>query len=572
MNKTNHSIKLKLFSLLCFIAGLQTFGQQKEKALVDYVNPFIGVLDGGSYCTIGPQLPFGSVNPGPETPEGMYGGYNPVQPIRGFAELHVSGTGWGKYGQFLVSPQIGLNVDEKGHDSPKSAETATPCYYAVNLDRYKIRTELAPTHHAVIYRFTFPKSNDANIAIDVTHSLVRDIATHMGGTVSAGEVTVDGAAKNQITGYGRYTGGFGDGAYKVYFCARFSKAGNGFGTWKNGAIRSATHETIDAMNERIGGYLRFQTSEGEPVYMKIAVSFKSIRQAEAWLDQEIPAWDFDTVKETARSEWNKELGKITVEGGSEKDKTLFYSALYRSMMMPRDRTGDFNGYPANAPVWDDHYAVWDTWRTAFPLHVLIDPDMVRDNVNAFIERFRKNKVVKDAFIAGNDMFKEQGGNNIDNVIADAYVKRIRGVDWNAAYQLLKFDADSLRLGPQETTEKLDTVMASYKKRDWIPAGTISCSVSLEYSYNDFCVAEVAKGLGKKDDYRKYLERSHKWVELWNPNLGSNGYKGFIGPKKPDGSWIDIDPAKNWGSWHEYFYEANSWTYSFFCSARHAPPG
>jgi len=545
-----------------FLTTLGCYAQTKPN-LADYADPFIGVLDAESNCTIGPQLPFGSVNPGPQTPEGMHDGYSPTQQIRGFGQLHVSGTGWGKYGQILVSPQIGLNVDEAGHDSPKSGEMATPYYYAVNLDRYRVKTELAPTHHAAIYRFTFPNTNDANIVLDVTHSLVRDIVPYIGGSVSAGEVKIDKISKDKITGFGRYSGGFGDGEYSVYFCARFSKAASQCGTWQNGTISSSIHQSITVANERIGAFLKFDTSNGEPVVMKIAVSLKSIEQAETWLNQEIPGWDFDAVKEMAKEAWNRELGKIVVEGGTEKEKTLFYSALYRSIMMPRDRTNDIEGYPENATMWDDHYAVWDTWRTAFPLNVLINPGMVRDNVNAFIERYSKNREVKDAFIAGIDMFREQGGNNIDNVIADAYVKGIKGVDWQKAYELLKFDADSLRLGPQETANRLDTVVASYKTRGWIPAGTISCSVSLEYSYNDFCISEVAKGLGREADYRKYLERSKKWEELWNPNLESKGFKGFIGPRKPDGSWIDIDPAKNWGSWHEYFYEANSWTYTFF---------
>jgi predicted alpha-1,2-mannosidase len=530
---------------------------------VDYVNPFIGVLDEVSYCTIGPQLPFGSVTPGPETPEGAHDGYSPDQPIRGFAQLHVSGTGWGKYGQFLVSPQIGLNVQETGHDSPKSQETAKAYCYAVLLDRYNIRAELVPTHHAVLYRFTFPSTNDANIAIDVTHSLVRDIAPYIGGNVSEGEINVDSITKDKITGFGRYSGGFGDGEYRVYFCAKFSKRGDTYGTWKDGTIRRSNQAVIAVANERAGGFLKFQTEAGETVCMKIGVSLKSIPQAEAWLTKEIPAWDFEALKEEAKKTWNRELGKIMVEGGSERDKMLFYSALYRSMMMPRDRTNDIEGYPDGTSLWDDHYAVWDTWRTLFPLMSIIHPGMVRDNVNSFIGRYQKNRLVKDAFIAGIDMFREQGGNNVDNVIADAYVKGIEGVDWSNAYEVMKYDADFQRLGLQDQNRPADTLMASYKKQGWIPAGIISNSMSLEYSYNDFCISEVAQGLGKKADYCKYYERSKKWESLWNDQLESRGYKGFICPRKADGTWIDIDATKNWGSWHEYFYEANSWTYSFF---------
>jgi predicted alpha-1,2-mannosidase len=562
----NSSTAQRALTIILSISLSLTYQHCKAQAqpnLVDNVNPFIGVLDEASYCTIGPQLPFGSVNPGPQTPEGGNDGYTHNQPIRGFGQLHVSGTGWGKYGQFLVSPQIGLNVDETGHDSPKSNETAKAYYYAVTLNRYKIKTELAPTLHAVMYRFTFPQSNDAHIAIDVTHSLTRDIATHIGGNVSAGDVMVDSITKDKITGYGRYSGGFGDGRYNVYFCARISKPSTRFGTWKDKNIGSSGHTSITRDNERIGAFFNLQTTENEPVYLKIAVSLKSVQQAETWLTREIPDWNFEAVQENAKAAWNRELGKIIVESDSKYDKMLFYSALYRSMMMPRDRTNDIEGWPDQAPLWDDHYAVWDTWRTVFPLMTIINPAMVRDNVNAFIERYKKNHVVKDAFVAGIDMFKEQGGNNIDNVIAEAYVKGIQGIDWNKAYAVLKFDADSQRLGLQNPHQPLDKNMAAYKTKGWIPGGIMSCSISLEYSYNDFCTAEVAKGLGKDADYQKYFNRSQKWSELWNPNLESKGYKGFIGPKKLDNTWIDIDPTFYWGSWNNYFYESSSWTYSLF---------
>jgi len=557
---------VSLFFLLNIVFAASNIVQaQRKPMLADYVNPYIGVLDDESYCTVGPQLPFGSVNPGPQTVEGGNDGYSFYESIRGFAQLHVSGTGWGKYGQFLISPQIGLAVGENKHDSPKSDEAAKAYYYSVNLLRYGIKTEFTPTNHAVIYRFTFPKSTEASILIDITHSLTRDIATQIGGQVSAGDVKIDTVSNNKIIGHGRYSGGFGEGEYEVYFCAKFSRPYNNFGVWKDYKKDRKDHMAISNPNERIGAYVGFQTSEQEAIYLKIAISLKSSDQAEIWLDGEIPDWDFETVKLRAQNSWNRELGKILVEGGSERDKTLFYSAMFRSMMMPRDRTNDIKGWPEDAPLWDDHYAVWDTWRTMFPLMTIIKPEVVRDNINSFIERFKKNKVVKDAFIAGSDMFQEQGGNNIDNIIGDAFVKKIPGVDWEKAYELLKYDADNERLGHQKGSlpNQIDTMVAGYKKRGWIPGGIMSCSMSLEYSYNDFCVAQVAKGLGKKADFNTYFKRSQLWSELWNPNLESRGFKGYIGPRKTNGEWINIDPAKNWGSWGEYFYEGSSWTYSYF---------
>ncbi len=558
-------MKQTAISCIIFFISLTIYAQTTDN-LVDYVNPFIGVLDKVSNCVIGPQLPFSSINPSPQTPGGDHDGYSPEQPIRGFGQLHVSGTGWGKYGQILVSPQIGLSTEETGHDSPKSQEIAKAYYYSVNLTRYNIKIELTPAEHSAIYKFTFPKTDSANIIIDATHNIPMDIAAYIGGSFSDGEVFIDSSGRNKITGYGKYSGGFGDGDYYVFFCAEFSKVPKAFGTWHNKDIsKNSFHSKLINKNDRIGAYLNYSTGQNEVIYMKIGVSLKSIKQAEYWLNKEINNWDFDAVKNSAINKWDENLSKIKIEGANDYDKTLFYTAMYHAMLMPRDRTNDLIGYPDSATIWDDEYAVWDTWRTAFPLWLIIKPQVVRDNINSFIERLRINKQTKDAFIAGIDMFAEQGGNNVDNVIADAYVKGLTGINWEDAYKVVKHDADFERLGFQgmKKNNDIDSATAQYKSRGWIPADTMSCSQTLEYAYNDYCASEIAEGLGKTDDYKNYLERSKKWIALWNPEQQSDGFTGFIVPKTIDGKFVNIDPEKNWGSWKEYFYEASSWTYSYF---------
>ncbi|HEY4205797.1 MAG TPA: GH92 family glycosyl hydrolase [Puia sp.] len=535
---------------------------QKVKQPVDYVNNFIGVLDGhdASNCVIGPQLPFGSVSPSPQTPNGGNDGYSPDDPIRGFGQLHVSGTGWGTNGQVFISPQIGIATGEKDHDSPKTDESATPYEYAVTLQRYRIRTQLTPARHSVIYQFSFPRSDSANILLDITHNLPMDIRPVIGGVVSAGSVTTD--EQGHITGYGVYRGGFGGGTYTVYFAAEVSKRPVHTATWLNGVVSARTSEYLRAKNDRVGAILNFSTKAGETIWLKIAVSYKSIDQAKVWLAAEIKDFDYDAVRARARSEWNTLLKKIEVEGGTEKDKTIFYTALYHAHLMPCDRTDDETDFGRGVPVWDDHFAVWDTWRTVYPLHLLLTPRMVSGTVNSFIARFSKYGLVRDAFVNGSDMNNEQGGNNIDNIIADAYNKGIKGVDWQAAYKILKYDADSQRLGSY-AWRKEDSAGNTYKKKGWIPAGIMSCSMTLEYAYNDFCTALVARGLGKLDDYRRYFDRSHQWVNLWNKDAVSDGFRGFITPRKPGGEFVDTDLKKYPGSWKNYFYEGSSWTYSWF---------
>lgn len=557
-------LKTLLFSVPIWVTT--TLGKaQNHDSLVKYIDPRIGTYNDNSQCVIGPQLPFGSINPSPQTPKGEHDGYNPDEPIRGFGQLHASGTGWGKYGQIFVSPQIGLAVGENEHDSPKLNETAHPYEYGVTLDRYHIRTEVTQSYHAAIYRFIFPESQNANILIDLSHNIPHDIAPQIGGTISQGTISID-VSKSEIYGFGKYSGGFGEGDYMVYFTATFSRTPKASGTWKNKTIQySQNSASISQVNDSIGAFLSFRTKPGDTVYMKIAVSFKSIDRARQWLAAEIPDWDYQKVKTSAKEAWNKQVSKISIETDSDTIKKIFYTALYHAMLMPRNRTSDMTGFEDELPLWDDHYAVWDTWRSVFPLMALINPDMVAGNVNAFIQRFKLNKRVRDAYIAGNDMAEEQGGNNIDNIIADAYVKGITGVDWEQAYAVIKYDADHERTGWQgwKNFGLTDPVQGSYKTKGWIPAGIISCNKSLEYSYNDYCASLMAKELGKTEDAQKYATRSQNWIQLWNPDATSDGYRGFIVPKSSQGEFLPIDIKKNWGSWNNYFYEANSWTYSYF---------
>jgi predicted alpha-1,2-mannosidase len=563
-------IKLKAFLILFLLlfTTLTSLSQNNSNELVDYVDNFIGVRDANSSTVIGPQLPNAGINPSPQTPGGDnkydMDCYNINQPIRGFGQLHVSGSGWGKYGQIFLSPQVGLAVGETEHDSPKENEKATAYEYGVTLSRYKIKTEVTPATHSAIYRFTFPKTDKANILLDVSHQL-GDIATGMPEKYVHfidGEVQFSSKDGDELKGYGIYTGGFSDGNYKIYYCARLSKKPASIGTWYNGAISEGSLlQKAQKKMDRIGAYVNYSTKENEEIYLKIAISFKSVEQATLYLDLEIPEWDYNQIKQQARNKWNHELSKLVVEGGTESEKRIFYTAAYHASFQPRNKTNDTNIFGKDVPVWDDHLAVWDTWRTLYPLKVLTNPSMVSGTINSFIARQKLNGRVKDAYVALTDKDDDQGGDNITNIIVDAYVKGIEGVDWKEAYKLVKYQADNDRKGIMYGN-KVDS-SAMYKKLGWIPAGKMSCSVSLEYAYNDFCAALMAKDLGTKADYKKYLSRSAQWVNLWNPEANSDGFKGFIVPKKLDGSFVPIDIKKEWGSWKDYFYEGNSWTYSYF---------
>ena len=534
-------IRIGFFPLLCLICLVGS--AQAYPELVDWVDMAMG-NQGESNCVIGPQLPHGSINPSPQTPGGENDGYDPAQPIRGFGQLHVSGTGWGRYGQILLSPQIGFSADEQGHDSPKSGESALPYYYGVRLDRYGIRAELTPTHHAAIYRFRYPPTTDGNILLDIAHNIPQHIKPEIGGKFLGGKIFYD-QKSGIISGWGNYCGGFGSNQpYRVYFAVSL-----------NVVPRSV--KVIDEGNERLYARISLEPflTSGD-VLLKIAVSFRSESNAKRFLIEQIPGYDFERVKAQAREIWNKRLASVQVEGGSEKAKRIFYTALYHSFLMARDRTGDDPYTDSSTPCLDDHYCIWDTWRTKYPLMVLLNESYVAKSINSFIERYERKGMCQPTYTSCLDWESKQGGDDVDNVIVDAWLKGVRGVDWKRAYRIVKFHA-------------FHTRSPEYLKLGWQPeTGTpMSCSASLEYAYNDYCASVMAAGMGDWSTARVLAQRCEKWEMLFDSELSSDGFKGFIAPRKENGQRIQIDPKKVYGSWTDYFYEGNSWVYSLFVPHR-----
>jgi len=549
--------------------------------LTCYVNLRYGVDNEGN-TVIGPQRPNASVNPAPDTKGGQHSGYFTGNDIRGFSQIHASGTGYGKYGQFLLSPQIGLDTSFTGHDSAAEDERTSCCEYSVLLKRYGIRCAVTPAEHASIYRFTYPASKDASLLIDLVHSvpLLANIVNTESG-ISASKVVlhteINAESYPVFSGSGVYEGGFG-GAHGLHFYAVVKKHPAVIGTYDaDGLHESETgfaKETLRSKDESVGGFMRFETEENEDVYVKIGVSFTSIEKAKLWLEKEIPDWDYEAIREETRALWNTELHKIQISGEhvTDADKMKHYTAIYHAMCMPRDRSGDIPGYGDDVPMIDDHYAIWDTWRTLYPLYTLIKPDMVTKTVNSFIARHARTDYVRDTFVAGVDMNPQQGGDDVDNIICDAYVKGMSGIDWDKAYQVVKNHADNYRIGWYSYAQPVADAHAPYYRLGYIPDdhaipgteyGQMACSYTLEQAYNDHCAATMAKDLGSKEDYEAYTQRSRNWQNLWNPDAKYKEFTGFICPRNSDGTWVEIDPGQHWGSWVKHFYEATSYNYSFF---------
>ncbi len=540
----------------------------RREAPADLVDPRIGNAASRGNTVIGPTLPHGSVQPSPDTFAGGTSGHKLGRPVRGFSQLHAGGTGWGKYGNLLLSPRLGLEVRADAHDSAVTDEVATPYSYRARLSRYGIVADLSPTRNAALYRFSFPAGDRAHLILDLGHQLPRQILTGQNGTVLASRIAVAPDGRS-ASGMARYEGGFGAEPYDVFFHAEIDTAPAARGTFHNDRIEADTlTRTLQRTDDRVGGWWRFPAGAARSVQVKIGVSFRDETRARAHLRREIPGWSLPAVRTQARDAWNRALGRVAVTGGDRAARTQFYTALYHAQQMPRDRTGEFARFAPTAPMWDDHYAAWDTWRTKYPLMMLIDPAMVRGTIASFSERLRVDGRVRDSFTAAGASAlsqADQGGNDVDNIIADAYVKGLKGVDWNAAYAVLKHNADRERRGngPRGSRDDAAYDNDGYRRRGWLSPGTMNVSNTLEYAYNDFAASQVARGLGKTADAQRYAARARGWQALFNPMLQDAGFSGFVVPRKDDGGWVPVNLTAYPGSWKPHFYEAASWGYSFF---------
>lgn len=568
MIKNHKQLFVALLTLLCITIKASA---QDNNHLSDKVQVLMGT-HGGSNCTVGPQLPHGSICPQPQTIHGGHAGYKENQPVRGFGQLHVTGTGWGRYGQLLLSPQRGFTAVENGHDSDKDQEVLHPYYYKARLTRYDILTEIAPAAHTAAYRITYNTASrdkgEATLLFDAAHSLSQHIVPEQHGQFFGGTLEYDAASKT-LGGYGEFQGGFGsEKPYKVFFAlsspdfdlahALIHNAGKTAVNTSNLASAIAGDADLSAQDKESALYAKILplTDDGKPKVIYIAVSLKSTENARKFLKEESQG-GFDAIRETALSIWDTALGKIRIEAG-QPEQELFYTTMYHSMLMPRERNNDnprFDGENI-----DDHYCIWDTWRTGYPLLTLLDEPFVSNTIRSFIRRYQNDGKCTPTFTSSLEWDWRQGGDDVENVIADAFVKDVKGFDREEAYKWLKWSATHNR-------------SKEYRQLGWQPEvdTAMSCSNALEYAYNDYCVYQVARIMKDKKFARQMLERSHSWQKLFNPDLKDEeaDIYGFIAPRRENGEWSlerngkPFSARHGYPSWVEFFYEGSSWTYSVY---------
>ena len=509
--------------------------------LASYIRPFVGAQGEGNTFP-GPSVPFGMVQISPDTDTTNWdtdSGYEYTDPtIMGFSLTHLSGTGCPDLGDFLFMPQVGAPAFVSGtKDHPETGyqstfshadESAAAGYYKVKLRKSGVAAELTAGERSGILRFTFPASDTASILTDLNHII-------NGGRWHVAESRLRIEDHSTVTGF-HLVNGWARERY-LYFAARYSRPFDEALILKDGqpvTYQSYLNYRFRSRNEVVGTNLqllaKFKTSANEVIEVKVAVSAVSAANALQNLDSEIPDWDFDQVRSAAVGKWNRELSRIQIEG-SEEQKATFYTSMYHAFLVPnlyQDVNGEYRGLDENIHLSRKFtkytvFSLWDTFRAEHPLLALIQEKRDSDMINSILDHYRQSAdhLLPMWELQGNETWCMIGYHAVP-VIVDGYLKGVKGIDIQQAYDAVKTTA----MNPDYDG------LASYRKLGWVPFDQEdeSLSKTLEYAYDDSCIARLAKALGKPADYAYFLKRSASFKNIYNPDLG------WMCAKDSQGNW------------------------------------
>lgn len=517
------------------------------KQPVDCVDPFIGTgFHGHTYP--GATVPFGAVQLSPDTRAGNWdacAGYHyDDTTLKGFSHTHLSGTGCIDLGDVLFRPTTqkpDLTVETLCPPAAFShkEEEASAGYYSVVLKEEGIKAELTATAHAGVHRYTFPAGKEAAVIIDLAHLLDNE---HIY------EATLEQTSDHEIAGM-RRTRGWTDNQY-VYFVAQFSKP---FKTVDFVQERKPVAAQAKLTGTHLQACLAFDNSDGEPLVAKVGLSVVSEKNARENLESEVADFDFDAVRSAARTAWEQALSTIAVEGGNADDRKIFYTALYHSMVVPNvvsDVNGEYRRHDMTTgrmPEGRKHYStfsLWDTFRAWNPLMTLLDAGLVNDMVNSFLDIYDASGELPIWPLSAGETGTMIGYHSA-SVIADAYLKGIRG-----------FDAEKALEAMVASAEKNEKGADYYVRNGFIPSNIKRESISclLEFAYDDWCIARMAQEMGKEDICKTFIARSQNYVNVFD------GATKFFRPKRMDGNWEA--PFKPLAVGRAYT-EATAWQYRFF---------
>ncbi|KAJ9368060.1 CAZyme family GH92 [Paecilomyces variotii] len=537
--------------------------------VLQYVDTLIGTTNGGDVFA-GATLPYGMAKAVADT-NSQYnqGGFTyDGSAITGFSNLHDSGTGGSpSLGNFALFPYVSCeNDDVDGCVYPKTRRAtgyvngsvaAVPGYFGLTLDS-GIVVDMTVAHHTSLFRFRFPESGD-NASSPL---ILLDLTDLQDSRQDNATISVD-PSTGRMQGSGRFLPSFGSGTYEAFFCADFQSSS---GLRDNGIFvdtRASTGVKDLKISRGIngyplpgGGFVRFQPSSSNTVLARVGLSFISSEQACSNAESEIPTFDFNTTYFSAVDAWRQKLSPIRVsrKGVDRSILVNFYSGIYRTMVNPQDYTGENPLWKSAEPYFDSFYCLWDSFRSQIPFLILVDPHAVARMIRSLIDTQRHLGWLPDCRMSLCKGFT-QGGSNADNVLGDAFVKGLTdGINWEDGYAAVQKDAEE---EPYDWSNEGRGGLVSWKSLNYIPEqdfdylgfGTMTRSISrtLEYSYNDYVISQIARGLNKSADAEKYEATSGYWQNLFKRDQRSyingqdTGFEGFFQPRYLNKTWGYQDP-------------------------------
>lgn len=562
-----------------------------------FVDTQIGATNLG-HVFAGASLPYGMAKAVADTTDNNRGGFSlDGNRISGFSHMHDTGTGGGSsMGNFPLFAYAGCSGDTPNGCAPftklqravpfdASSIMSSPGYWSIKLNT-GVQGDMTTTEHTALYRFTFPETPAAENAT-LAPFIISDL-TDLYDSVRQGTINVD-PNTGRMTGSGSFGPSFGEGSYPSYFCTDFGGASlTAAGIW-TGARTTNSTRTTGYGSSNTGAWARFAAPDnGNRMFARVGVSLISIAQACSNAQSEMPNFtnaDFEDIRAAADQAWNDKLAVVSVSPGTLPAslagplQTLMYSGIYRAMISPQDYTGENPRWNSNEPFFDSYYCIWDSFRAQHPLLTVVDPVQQTRMIRSLIDIYRNEGYIPDCHMQLNPGYV-QGGSNADIVMADAYLKGLAdGIDWPTAFQGVVKDAE---VEPYEWLTAGRGHLANYKKLGYCPQndndtgyglGGSTVSRTVEYAYDDYAIAAMAKKMGNTAALAKYRKRSQNWKNLFNNATTSRGFTGFLQPRLLNGKFGTRDPTRGspansvncCGSFSADIdtYEGSCWSYSFY---------
>ncbi len=542
-------LAIVFFALSCNTnSNNDKLSNNEDEKIYKMVDPLIG-SDYHGHVFVGANVPFGAVQLGPNNINKGWdwcSGYHYSDSIIiGFSHTHLSGTGCADLGDIMLMPATGELLTETGTQEnhkigyaslyKHNTETVEAGYYAVLLDRYDVKAELTTTARVGIHRYTFPESDNARIIINLKD----------GNADVAAKTYLKKHDEKTILGYRISNGWSVD--QRIYFALQLSKPFDEFIIFNDSIKHNQSEFTATALK----GFLEFKTKKDENIIVKVGISPVSSENALENINIEAKDWDFDKYREANKKQWIDELSNIKIKANDATSK-VFYTALYHTMIAPslyNDANGDYLGAdkkPYNSKTFDNYttLSLWDTYRAANPLYTITQAERVPDFINTMLELYKQEGKLPEWHLMGHDN-RVMIGYNAVPIIVDAYFKGFKGFDVDLAYKAVV-----------ETAMRDDRGVNFLKEKGYIPFDKEGESVAkaLEYAIYDWGIAQMAKDLGKTEDYKYFLKRSKYYKNYFDPT------DGFFKGKNSDGTWRkDFNPSAS-SHRKDEFCEGIGWQY------------